>query len=80
MSSESAISGETFQRFIKMFVMFIIFASILFVCYQLVAESVVGSLTGNPMYDNLLYIILIAFPAGVIMILYNKFVGGKNDN
>lgn len=79
MSDDSAITGETFKGFITTFVMFIIFASILYVCYQLVATSVIGSLTGDARYDVLLNVVLIAFPAGVIMILYKKYVGDDDE-
>lgn len=68
------IEEQMLKKLIITFTTFLIFAFTLITFYDIIAESTLNALTGNIVWDSLLVIIPIAFSAGVIMILYNKYV------
>lgn len=74
------LNGEMMRRFFTAFIMFIVFVFLLGVGYEMVSNSITDNLTGNWQYDSLLYVVAIAFGAGVIMILYQKYIPKDGDD
>jgi len=70
---------EMLKKFITAFVLFIIFAFLLGISYDILLVSIENALTGNWQYDSLIYIIPIAFGGGVIMILWAKYIPHGDD-
>lgn len=74
------LNGEMMRRFFTSFIMFIVFVFLLGVGYEMVSNSITDNLTGNWQYDSLLYVVGIAFGAGVITILYQKYIPKDGDD
>lgn len=68
-----------FKDLIKAFSLFIILISILVVSFEMVVDSVFFNITGNIVYDSLLYVIVLVFGCTVVIICYNKYVGDKDE-
>lgn len=74
------LNGEMMKKFIIAFVSFIVFVFLLNALYDIVSDSIIGALTGNWQYDMLIYLVAVAFGAGVIMILYQKYIPKDGDD
>lgn len=73
-------TGEMLKKFMITFTMFIVFVFLLNALYDIVADSIVGALTGNWQYDMLIYLVALAFGAGVVMILYEDYINDDGDD